>query len=329
MVGAWRTTGTRRQRRAIFSLPAARWPPSSTPPATPAGGYVALRSAELAVVGAGEVGVRRLPRLHGRQAHSPPRRGSYWALLVQGIEACMGEPGLVLAPTSIPLVAISFTLVRVEVVAFSLVPAVTIFGLSAGGGDESVARLGFTIFLPLALLAVGYAMVFSGEELVAPSAPRGPYAAQERSPLGWRSRHWAALGASIAAVRWWPILSCPHQRRATRQMIRWPLRHQGMGGDSPRPSVIPSAPSTSATCLSQLPAIMPRTGAMSMTSTGGSGPAPRWVTFGPSSRRARVSATLGPSPAPAPPPPRRRRGVPLVLYARQLRSSPSRRPDRA
>jgi transglutaminase-like putative cysteine protease len=208
MVGAWRGTGRQRQwDEIVFHLASGGALAAVIYSACIAGRMedVAFRGAELAMAGAAvSWWVRRL-RAGSMVAVcvlGALAAGGYWALLVQAnIGSTMGEPGLVLAlHMSIPLVAISFALVRVEVVAFSLVPAVTIFGLSAGGGDEASARLGFTVFLPLALLAVGYAMIFSGEELVAPGTRGALFARRRPSSLGWRSRHWGALGASIAAV---------------------------------------------------------------------------------------------------------------------------------
>jgi hypothetical protein len=208
MVGAWRTSGRQRQLdEVVFHLASGGALAAVIYSACIAGRLeaVAFRGAQLAMAGAlVSWWVRRLRPgsmvavcLLGAVA-----AGGYWALLVEAnIVSTMGEPGLMLAlHMTVPLVAISFALVRVEVVAFSLVPAVTVFGLSAGGGDEASARLGFSVFLPLALLAVGYAMIFSGEELVAPGGRRALFGRRRPSPLGWRARHWAALGTSIVAV---------------------------------------------------------------------------------------------------------------------------------
>lgn len=208
MIGARRTTGRERQwDEIVFHLASGGALAAVIYSVCIAGRTegIAFRGAELAMVGAFvSWWVRRLRAgtMVAVCVLGALAAGGYWALLIaENISATMGEPGLVLAlHMSIPLVAISFALVRVEVVAFSLVPAVTIFGLSAGGGDEMSARLGFTVFLPLALIAVGYAMVFSGEELVAPGGRQAPFAPRRPSSLGWRLRHWGALGASIAAV---------------------------------------------------------------------------------------------------------------------------------
>jgi len=110
------------------------------------------------------------------------------------------ESGMAMAfYMSVLLVIASYALVRVEVAAFSLVPGLSALGLAAGQGDELVARVGFTVYLPLALLAVGYAMLTTGA--VAGAVHRLP----EADPLArggprWQVRHWPIMGGAILVV---------------------------------------------------------------------------------------------------------------------------------
>jgi len=127
--------------------------------------------------------------------------GALWFLRIeQNLGVTNDEPGLILAlRMTLPLVLASYLLVKAELAAFALVPGVTVFGLAAGQGDESVARAGFAVFLPLGLVAVGYAMLSTGEAVG--SGHRLPdSAARLRGPTSWRARHWMTLGGSIAVI---------------------------------------------------------------------------------------------------------------------------------
>jgi hypothetical protein len=102
----------------------------------------------------------------------------YWAL---------GDPGLMLTlrMTILPVV-LSFMLIRAEVAAFSLVPALAIFGLSGGRGLGNVVAACFLVFLPAALVVVSYAMLLSAETF---------------GGLGrWRRRHSLILSGLIGIV---------------------------------------------------------------------------------------------------------------------------------
>jgi len=163
-----------------------------------------LNGAELALVGAAASWwMRRWPPARSLLFGSllGLLAAAYWYVrLEQNLGVTNDEPGLILAlRMTIPLVAASFLLTRVEIAAFALVPGVTVLGLAAGQGDEAAAQFGFTIFLPLALLAVGYAMMSTGEN--SGDAPRLPeHCARLRGPLSWRGRHWTTLGGSILLI---------------------------------------------------------------------------------------------------------------------------------
>ena len=163
-----------------------------------------LNGAELALVGAGASWwMRRWPPARSLLfgALLGLLAGTYWYVrLEQNLGVTNDEPGLILAlRMTLPLVAASFLLTRVEIAAFALVPGVTVLGLAAGQGNEAAAQLGFTIFLPLALLTVGYAMMSTGAD--SDGAPRLPdHATRLRGPLSWRGRHWTTLGGSILLI---------------------------------------------------------------------------------------------------------------------------------
>ena len=126
---------------------------------------------------------------------------AFWA------QRALGQVGLVDSDAgmhlafrmTIPLVAASFFLVQPEIAAFALVPAVSVLGLSAGQGDEFIARVGFVVFLPLALISVGYGMMATGE--TADGTHRLPEATpRRRVEINWRARHWVTLAGAIAAI---------------------------------------------------------------------------------------------------------------------------------
>jgi hypothetical protein len=133
--------------------------------------------------------------------------------------AAQGDVGLTLAlRMSVLLVAFSFLLIRRDMLPFSLVPGVTLFGLAGGRGISAVAFGCFLVFLPAALAALGQAMLLSGIPArwrtlespsdgqegapVAAAAPPPAVSVAESFAFGrsWRSRHWSLLGTLIAVI---------------------------------------------------------------------------------------------------------------------------------
>jgi hypothetical protein len=106
-----------------------------------------------------------------------------------------GEVGLTFALQMVMLpIGFSFALVQYDVMVFSLVPALAIFGLVGGQGETAVVGLCFALFLPAALVALGHGMLLSG---VAAGGHRG----ERRWRLSrWRGRHWMALGSAIGVI---------------------------------------------------------------------------------------------------------------------------------
>ncbi len=92
---------------------------------------------------------------------------------------------------TVPLVTLSYLLVRPEIAAFALVPGITALSLTASQGDEGLARAGFTAYLPLALLAMGYAMLFA-------AAPARRAARACRKAIPGRAAGTALVGAPLA-----------------------------------------------------------------------------------------------------------------------------------
>lgn len=95
---------------------------------------------------------------------------------------------------AVVLVGFSHLLLSRDMLPFSLVPGLALFGLAGGRGIEAVAFGGFLIFLPSALISVGQAMMLSG-------VPANWRSAQSpRAIARWRNRHWAMIGLLIAAI---------------------------------------------------------------------------------------------------------------------------------
>ena len=95
---------------------------------------------------------------------------------------------------SVALVGFSFLLFIREMLPFSLVPGLALFGLAGGRGTEAVAFGGFLIFLPSALISVGQAMMLSG----VPANWRS--AESPRATARWRYRHWLMISLLIATI---------------------------------------------------------------------------------------------------------------------------------
>ena len=111
------------------------------------------------------------------------------------IYVARGELGVLLSLLMGALaLALSFTLLRYEVIAFSLVPALATFGLVAGQGRPAPVGAAFLLFLPAALVALGHGMVVAGAVAAAGRGRSG-----WRSPR-WRPRHWTALAALVGLV---------------------------------------------------------------------------------------------------------------------------------
>ena len=131
---------------------------------------------------------------------------------VGAIYMAQGDIGLGLAlRMGVLLVAFSFLLIHREMLPFSLVPGVTLFGLAGGRGISVVAFGCFLVFLPAALAALGQAMLLSGmparrrtlETLIETATAADPGNREEPSgwyTSSWRRRHWSLLGSLIAAI---------------------------------------------------------------------------------------------------------------------------------
>ncbi len=160
--------------------------------------------------------------------------GVFWLLRVL---LSLGEVGdnlgllLALEMTTL-LVALSFVLVRAEIAAFALVPGLSVLGLAAGQGDESYARTGFLLFLPLGLLAVGYAMLTTGA--VSGGPPRLPEgSARGRGAMPWQVRPWPVLaGLILLILAVAQVLYLPIQRWA--EAHRWQVITVMAGSGLPR-----------------------------------------------------------------------------------------------
>ena len=128
--------------------------------------------------------------------------GSF-ALLVHR-ELALDESSLSMARTEVGLlfalrmallpIALSYLLVKHDLIAFSLVPSLAMFGLAGGQGSGAVVGPCFAVFLPAALVALSYGMVLSA--LPGPSQTGG----REWRLTAWRTRHWAALGVSLMVI---------------------------------------------------------------------------------------------------------------------------------
>ena len=106
-----------------------------------------------------------------------------------------GDVGLTLAlRMSVLTIALSFLLITRDMLPFSLVPGLTIFGLVGGRGSLVVVAACFGVFLPAALAALAQAMLLSG-------MPADGGAGRPRWQVSrWRRRHWMTLGILIATI---------------------------------------------------------------------------------------------------------------------------------
>ncbi len=106
-----------------------------------------------------------------------------------------GDVGLSLAlRMGVLLVGFSCLLLSWEMLPFSLVPALALFGLAGGRGIAAVAFGCFLVFLPAALIALAQAMMLSG----LPANRRPPQ--DPRDVARWSYRHWLMIGVLIVAV---------------------------------------------------------------------------------------------------------------------------------
>jgi hypothetical protein len=95
---------------------------------------------------------------------------------------------------SVALVGFSFLLFVREMLPFSLVPGLALFGLAGGRGTEAVAFGCFLLFLPSGLISVGQAMMLSGVTANWRSAE------SPRAIARWRYRHWLTISLLIATI---------------------------------------------------------------------------------------------------------------------------------
>ena len=120
-----------------------------------------------------------------------------WEIAVEasGMYQARGDIGLSMGlQMGVLLVAFSYVLVLREMLPFSLVPGLAMFGLVGSRGNETIILACFVIFLPAALVAVAQAMLLSGM----PAEGRAEHH-QWQLP-GWRTRHWMTLGVITAAI---------------------------------------------------------------------------------------------------------------------------------
>jgi len=119
-----------------------------------------------------------------------------WEISVESgdLYQAIGDVGLTMALRMVLLlVFLSFLLLTREMLPFSLVPALSLFGLSGGHGIGSIAFACFLIFLPAALVALAQAMLLSG-------GPARRRRTEFSTSVRWRIRHWAVLGTLIAVI---------------------------------------------------------------------------------------------------------------------------------
>lgn len=111
------------------------------------------------------------------------------------LNIAQGELGLMLAiRMAILPIIFSFILIKYDIIAFSLVPALATFGLVGGQGDVILVAACFAIFLPASLVALGHGMLLTG--LI-----RAGGRSDARWRLGnWRGRHWAGLASAIILI---------------------------------------------------------------------------------------------------------------------------------
>jgi transglutaminase-like putative cysteine protease len=132
-----------------------------------------------------------------------------------------GELGLMLAlRMAILPIIFSFVLVKHDIIAFALVPALATFGLVGGQGDTLTVALCFAVFLPTSLIALGHGVLLTG--LIRAGGRDDPHSSGPGAywRLGnWRRRHWAALMTTIvlivavAYVLFFPIAYCVAEYR--------------------------------------------------------------------------------------------------------------------
>ena len=122
-----------------------------------------------------------------------------------GLMAAQGELGLMLAlRMAILPIIFSFVLVKHDIIAFALVPALATFGLVGGQGETLPVALCFAVFLPTSLIALGHGVLLTG--LIRAGGREDPQSSGPQSAgaywrLGnWRRRHWAALTTMIVLV---------------------------------------------------------------------------------------------------------------------------------
>ncbi len=134
------------------------------------------------------------------------------------IYAAPGDIGLTMGlGMAVLLLAFTYLLLVREMLPFSLVPALTIFGLVGGRGSETVVITCFVVFLPAALAALGQAMLLSG----APPHTRSGH--RQWRLARWRQWHWTTIGLLAAGIMLLAyLLFLPIARYATQ--YHWPLR---------------------------------------------------------------------------------------------------------
>jgi len=153
---------------------------------------------------AGDLPARRivlLAALMAATAGSALQRLINWRIETDttGLFQTADDVGLLLAlRMSVLTVVLSFLLLKHEMLAFSLVPALTAFGLVGSRGDPAVVTPCFVVFLPAALVAVGQAVVLAGSPEVPPAL--GGQSQAHLSPARTRQRHWMTLAMLIVAI---------------------------------------------------------------------------------------------------------------------------------
>jgi hypothetical protein len=144
--------------------------------------------------------------------------GGEIAVETSDIYRALGDVGLSMGlRMAVLLVAFSYVLVVRDMLPFSLVPGLAMFGLVGSRGSETLVVACFAVFLPAALAAVAQAMLLSG----LPAEGRSDHR-QWQLP-GWRRRHWMTLGiltATIMVLAY--LLFVPVAAYATQ--YHWPLQ---------------------------------------------------------------------------------------------------------
>ena len=90
------------------------------------------------------------------------------------------------------LVAMSFLLLRREIILFSFVPALSIFGLIGGRGEDLPVIIAFLVFLVAALVTLAHGMLLSGM--------RSETRSEWRRLWEERRTHWMGVGMSVLAI---------------------------------------------------------------------------------------------------------------------------------